>query len=108
MSGGDGRGPGNSGLGHNGGQASGNVNGTSGKGGPSSGGGTDPNSGPGWGTTHTPNGDIHNYNPGEFGNGGVNPVVMAVTAAIIAELWWRTVFSHRDGLRSASPCHSGG
>lgn len=28
MSGGDGRGPGNSGLGHNGGQASGNVNGT--------------------------------------------------------------------------------
>lgn len=35
MSGGDGRGPGNSGLGHNGGQASGNVNGTSGKGGPS-------------------------------------------------------------------------
>ncbi|AVG03149.1 hypothetical protein AL516_01250 (plasmid) [Klebsiella pneumoniae] len=45
MSGGDGRGPGNSGLGHNGGQASGNVNGTSGKGGPSSGGGTDPNSG---------------------------------------------------------------
>lgn len=73
MSGGDGRGPGNSGLGHNGGQASGNVNGTSGKGGPSSGGGTDPNSGPGWGTTHTPNGDIHNYNPGEFGNGGSKP-----------------------------------
>ncbi|HCI4478268.1 TPA: cloacin [Klebsiella pneumoniae] len=73
MSGGDGRGPGNSGLGHNGGQASGNVNGTSGKGGPSSGGGTDPNSGPGWGTTHTPNGDIHNYNPGEFGNGGDKP-----------------------------------
>jgi predicted nucleic acid-binding Zn-ribbon protein len=73
MSGGDGRGPGNSGLGHNGGQASGNVNGTSGKGGPSSGGGTDPNSGPGWGTTHTPNGDIHNYNPGEFGNGGRKP-----------------------------------
>ncbi|KDI29524.1 cloacin, partial [Klebsiella pneumoniae CHS 22] len=72
-SGGDGRGPGNSGLGHNGGQASGNVNGTSGKGGPSSGGGTDPNSGPGWGTTHTPNGDIHNYNPGEFGNGGSKP-----------------------------------
>ncbi|MFH2696789.1 colicin-like bacteriocin tRNase domain-containing protein, partial [Klebsiella pneumoniae] len=70
---GDGRGPGNSGLGHNGGQASGNVNGTSGKGGPSSGGGTDPNSGPGWGTTHTPNGDIHNYNPGEFGNGGSKP-----------------------------------
>lgn len=69
MSGGDGRGPGNSGLGHNGGQASGNVNGTSGKGGPSSGGGTDPNSGPGWGTTHTPNGDIHNYNPREFGGG---------------------------------------
>lgn len=73
MSGGDGRGPGNSGLGHNGGKASGNVNGTSGKGGPSSGGGTDPNSGPGWGTTHTPNGDIHNYNPGEFGNGGSKP-----------------------------------
>ncbi|HEM7502268.1 colicin-like bacteriocin tRNase domain-containing protein [Klebsiella aerogenes] len=73
MSGGDGRGPGNSGLGHNGGQASGNVNGTSGKGDPSSGGGTDPNSGPGWGTTHTPNGDIHNYNPGEFGNGGSKP-----------------------------------
>ncbi|EIW0421728.1 cloacin [Klebsiella pneumoniae] len=73
MSGGDGRGPGNSGLGHNGGQASGNVNGTSGKGGPSSGGGTDPNSGPGWGTTHTPNGDIHNYNPREFGNGGSKP-----------------------------------
>ncbi|KDK90362.1 cloacin [Klebsiella pneumoniae CHS 74] len=73
MSGGDGRGPGNSGLGHNGGQASGKVNGTSGKGGPSSGGGTDPNSGPGWGTTHTPNGDIHNYNPGEFGNGGRKP-----------------------------------
>ena len=73
MSGGDGRGPGNAGLGHNGGQASGNVNGTSGKGGPSSGGGTDPNSGPGWGTTHTPNGDIHNYNPGEFGNGGSKP-----------------------------------
>lgn len=73
MSGGDGRGPGNSGLGHNGGQASGNVNGTSGKGGPSSGGGTDPNSGPGWGTTHTPNGDIHNYNPGVFGNGGDKP-----------------------------------
>ena len=73
MSGGDGRGPGNSGLGHNGGQASGNVNGTSGKGGPSSGGGADPNSGPGWGTTHTPNGDIHNYNPGEFGNGGSKP-----------------------------------
>ncbi|EMJ9749024.1 TPA: cloacin [Klebsiella pneumoniae] len=73
MSGGDGRGPGNSGLGHNGGQASGNVNGTSGKGGPSSGGGTDPNSGSGWGTTHTPNGDIHNYNPGEFGNGGSKP-----------------------------------
>ncbi|EIW5699750.1 cloacin [Klebsiella pneumoniae] len=46
---------------------------TSGKGGPSSGGGTDPNSGPGWGTTHTPNGDIHNYNPGEFGNGGSKP-----------------------------------
>ncbi len=84
MSGGDGRGPGNSGLGHNGGQASGNVNGTSGKGGPSSGGGTDPNSGPGWGTTHTPNGDIHNYNPGSLVTAGVNPVVMAVTAAIIA------------------------
>ncbi len=45
MSGGDGRGPGNSGLGHNGGQASGNVNGTSGKGGPSSGGGTDQTAG---------------------------------------------------------------
>ena len=73
MSGGDGRGPGNSGLGHNRGQASGNVNGTSGKGGPSSGGGKDPNSGPGWGTTHPPNGDIHNYNPGEFGNGGSKP-----------------------------------
>ncbi len=84
MSGGDGRGPGNSGLGHNGGQASGNVNGTSGKGGPSSGGGTDPNSGPGWGTTHTPNGDIHNYNPGSLVTAGVNPVVMVVTAAIIA------------------------
>ncbi|WFB34279.1 cloacin (plasmid) [Klebsiella pneumoniae] len=73
MSGGDGRGPGNSGLGHNGGQASGNVKGRSGKGGPSSGGGTYPNSGPGWGTTHTPNGDIHNYNPWEFGNGGSKP-----------------------------------
>ncbi len=73
MSGGDGRGPGNSGLGHNGGQASGNVNGTSGKGGPSSGGGTDPNSGPGWGTTHTPNGDIHNYNPGSLVTGGSKP-----------------------------------
>ncbi|EHW1683184.1 S-type pyocin domain-containing protein [Salmonella enterica] len=73
MSGGDGRGPGNTGLGHNGGQPSGNVNGTSGNGGPSSGGGNNPNSGPGWGTTHTPNGDIHNYNPGEFGGGGNKP-----------------------------------
>ncbi|MCB3528659.1 colicin-like bacteriocin tRNase domain-containing protein [Klebsiella grimontii] len=73
MSGGDGRGPGNSGLGHNGGQSSGNVNGSAGSGGPSSGGGSDPNSGPGWGTTHTPNGDIHNYNPGEFGGGGNQP-----------------------------------
>lgn len=69
MSNGDGRSPGNSGLGHSGGKASGDVNGTSGKGGSSSGRGTDPNSGPGWGTTHTPNGDIHNYNPGEFGGG---------------------------------------
>ncbi|HAK1938988.1 TPA: colicin [Salmonella enterica] len=76
MSGGDGRGPGNTGLGHNGGKPSGNVNGTSGNGGSSSGGGNNPNSGPGWGTSHVPGGpntpggrDIHNYNPGEFGGG---------------------------------------
>lgn len=69
MSNGDGRDPGNPGKGNNGVQTSGNVKGTSGKSGLSSAGGTNPNSGAGWGTTHTPNGDIHNYNPGEFGNG---------------------------------------
>ncbi len=74
MSGGDGRGPGNTGLGHNGGKPSGNVNGSSGHGSGSHGGGYNPNSGPGWGTTHTPDGhDIHNYNPGEFGGGGHKP-----------------------------------
>lgn len=39
----------------------------------SSGGGNNPNRGPGWGTTRTPNGDIYNYNPGEFGHGGNKP-----------------------------------
>ena len=74
MSGGDGNSPGNTGLGHNGGQPSGNVNGgPTGIGGSGNSGGNNPNSGPGWGTTHTPNGDIHNYNPGEFGNGGNKP-----------------------------------
>lgn len=73
MSNGDGRDPGNPGKGNNGVQTSGNVKGTSGKSGLSSAGGTNPNSGAGWGTTHTPNGDIHNYNPGEFGNGGNKP-----------------------------------
>ncbi|ECZ8804197.1 colicin, partial [Salmonella enterica subsp. enterica serovar Typhimurium] len=54
--------------------STGGVNGSSsGSGGSSSGGGNNPNSGPGWGTTHTPNGDIHNYNPGEFGGGGHKP-----------------------------------
>lgn len=62
MSGKDGRGSGNSGPGHNGGKS-----------GPSSRGGANPNSGPGWGTTHTPAGDIHNYNPGKFGGGGNKP-----------------------------------
>lgn len=68
MSGGDG-------IGHSSGaHATGGVNGSSsGSGGSSSGGGNNPNSGPGWGTTHTPNGDIHNYNPGEFGGGGHKP-----------------------------------
>ncbi|HFW5273199.1 TPA: colicin-like bacteriocin tRNase domain-containing protein [Salmonella enterica subsp. enterica serovar Bullbay] len=68
MSGGDG-------IGHNSGaHSTGGVNGSSsGSGGSSSGGGNNPNSGPGWGTTHTPNGDIHNYNPGEFGGGGHKP-----------------------------------
>lgn len=74
MSGGDGKGPGNTGLGHSGGKPSGNVNGgPTGPGGSGNSGGNNPNSGPGWGTTHTPNGDIHNYNPGEFGNGGNKP-----------------------------------
>ncbi|EGI3994412.1 colicin [Escherichia coli] len=74
MSGGDGKGPGNTGLGHSGGKPSGNVNsGPTGLGGSGNSGGNNPNSGPGWGTTHTPNGDIHNYNPGEFGNGGNKP-----------------------------------
>jgi len=73
MSGGDGRGPGNSGPGHNGGKSSGNTKGTAGKGDHSSGGGTHPDRGPGWGTTHTPDGDIHNYNPGVFGGGGNKP-----------------------------------
>lgn len=80
MSGGDGRGPGNTGLGHNGGKPSGNVNGSSGHGSGSHGGGNNPNSGPGWGTSHVPGGpntpggrDIHNYNPGEFGGGGNKP-----------------------------------
>ncbi|EDA6169342.1 colicin, partial [Salmonella enterica subsp. enterica serovar Typhimurium] len=60
---------------HNSGaHSTGGVNGSSsGSGGSSSGGGNNPNSGPGWGTTHTPNGDIHNYNPGEFGGGGHKP-----------------------------------
>ncbi|EGH7981975.1 colicin [Salmonella enterica] len=69
MSGGDG-------IGHNSGaHSTGGVNGSSsGIGGSSSGGGNNPNSGPGWGTTHTPDGhDIHNYNPGEFGGGGHKP-----------------------------------
>ncbi|EHI5678579.1 colicin [Salmonella enterica] len=68
MSGGDG-------IGHNSGaHSTGGVNGSSsGSGGSSFGGGNNPNSGPGWGTTHTPNGDIHNYNPGEFGGGGHKP-----------------------------------
>ncbi|EDW9126862.1 colicin [Salmonella enterica subsp. enterica serovar Braenderup] len=68
MSGGDG-------IGHNSGaHSTGGVNdSSSGSGGSSSGGGNNPNSGPGWGTTHTPNGDIHNYNPGEFGGGGHKP-----------------------------------
>ncbi|EBU4840312.1 cloacin, partial [Salmonella enterica] len=69
MSGGDG-------IGHNSGaHSTGGVNGSSsGRGGSSSGGGNNPNSGPGWGTTHTPDGhDIHNYNPGEFGGGGHKP-----------------------------------
>lgn len=80
MSGGDGRGPGNTGLGHNGGKPSGNVNGSSGHGSGSHGGGNNPNSGPGWGTSHVPGGpntpggrDIHNYNPGEFGGSGNKP-----------------------------------
>ncbi|EDK0678971.1 colicin [Salmonella enterica] len=69
MSGGDG-------IGHNSGaHSTGGVNGSSsGTGGSSSGGGNNPNSGPGWGTTHTPDGhDIHNYNPGEFGGSGHKP-----------------------------------
>ncbi|EKK3320065.1 S-type pyocin domain-containing protein [Salmonella enterica] len=69
MSGGDG-------IGHNSGaHSTGGVNGSSsGTGGLSSGGGNNPNSGPGWGTTHTPDGhDIHNYNPGEFGGSGHKP-----------------------------------
>lgn len=77
MSGGDGRGPGNTGLGHNGGKSSGNINGSAGQGGHSSGGNSNSNSGAGWGTTHAPGGpnspggrDIHNYNPGQFGSGG--------------------------------------
>ncbi|EBT5359885.1 colicin [Salmonella enterica] len=69
MSGGDG-------IGHNSGaHSTGGVNGSSsGTGGSSSGGGNNPNSGPGWGITHTPDGhDIHNYNPGEFGGSGHKP-----------------------------------
>ncbi|EAW1321401.1 colicin [Salmonella enterica subsp. diarizonae] len=69
MSGGDG-------IGHNSGaHSTGGVNGSSpGTGGSSSGGGNNPNSGSGWGTTHTPDGhDIHNYNPGEFGGSGHKP-----------------------------------
>ncbi|EHN9682134.1 S-type pyocin domain-containing protein [Salmonella enterica subsp. enterica serovar Enteritidis] len=70
MSGGDGQGPGNTGLGHNGGQPGGNVNGgPTGLGGSGNSGGNNPNSGPGWGTTSTPYGDLHNYNPNEFGGG---------------------------------------
>uniref|UniRef100_A8G8M4 Uncharacterized protein n=1 Tax=Serratia proteamaculans (strain 568) TaxID=399741 RepID=A8G8M4_SERP5 len=30
---------------------------------------SDPNSGSGWGVSHTPYGDVHNYNPNEFGGG---------------------------------------
>lgn len=67
MSGGDGNSPGNQGLGHNGGKPSGGINGGSSGG---SGGSSGGNSGSGWGTTHTPQGDLHNYNPGQFGNGG--------------------------------------
>lgn len=43
MSGGDGRGPGNTGLGHNGGQPSGNINGSSGNNGNGGNGGNEPN-----------------------------------------------------------------
>lgn len=84
MSGGDGRGPGNSGLGHNGGQASGNVNGTSGKGGPSSGGGTDQTAGRAGVRRIHLTGIFITITRGSLVTAGVNPVVMAVTAAIIA------------------------
>lgn len=69
MSGGDGNSPGNQGLGHSGGKPSGGINGGSSGG---SGGSSGGNNGPGWGTSHTPNGDIHHYDPGQFGNGGNN------------------------------------
>lgn len=59
MSGGDGRGPGNTGLGHNGGKPSGNVNGSSGHGGPSSGGGYHYNPGKGPASTVGPDGEVH-------------------------------------------------
>lgn len=69
MSGGDGRGPGNSGLGHNGGQSSGNVNGTSGKGGPSSGGGVDASDHSGWSSENNPWGGGNSGSGGTSGNG---------------------------------------
>ncbi|MHB9812989.1 hypothetical protein [Escherichia coli] len=59
MSGGDGRGPGNTGLGHNGGKPSGNVNGSSGHGGPSSGGGYHYDPGKGPASTVGPDGEVH-------------------------------------------------
>lgn len=59
MSGGDGRGPGNTGLGHNGGKPSGNVHGSSGTGGHSGGGGYHYNPGKGPASTIGPDGKVH-------------------------------------------------
>ncbi|ELH3243520.1 cloacin, partial [Salmonella enterica] len=74
MSGGDGRGPGNTGLGHNGGQPSGNVNGTSGPGGPSSGGGVDASDHSGWSSENNPWGGGNSGTTGgsHGGNSGNN------------------------------------